>query len=295
LRTRSTHTLFHILWATPTRNSHPFQLSSQFKFVSFPEGAPFESLCSFVKEAVKPFMESALSRMSEKKGNSVQAEGSAGAGSEIDAVNALVRKLTQLQQNIALPEVVLTHHQAVRAAVQRDANVKVEDFKEADPQDPKLLNALEKLVQRWVREIKKITEHTRDIKTGTAPGKALQEVRFWLGWEAALGQIKEKLESREVRLTIELLRQGNRFHVTTGFEQDTGIQQAMEKASDYAPLMKDFGQYLERLDSAPSLCVVTPPFPSPSSTLPPLAFFSLRTRCAQFLMFELCAVPLHDL
>lgn len=226
------------------------QFSSQLKVVSFPEGAPFAALCSLVLEAVKPYMECALTSMHAKKGADVNV---AGSGSEIDAVNALVRKLTQLQQNIALPEVVLQHHPAVRQAVARDAAVKVEDFKEADPQDPKLLNALEKLVQRWVREIKKITEYTRDIRTGTAPGKAQQEIRFWLGWEAALGGIKEKLDGREVRLTIELLRQGNRFHVTTGFEQDTGLAQAMEKATDYSPLMKDFGQYLERLDSAPTL------------------------------------------
>jgi dynein heavy chain 1 len=228
------------------------QFSSQIKVVSFPEGAPFEALCSLVKDAVKPYMECSLASMQDKKGVDATA---AGAGTEIDAVNALIRKLTQLQQNIALPEVVLQHHPAVRAAVHRDAVVKVEDFKEADPQDPKLLNALEKLVQRWVREIKKITEHTRDIRTGAAPGKALQEIRFWLGWESALGGIKEKLDGREVRLTIELLRQGNRFHVTTGFEQDTGLAQAMEKATDYSPLMKDFGPYLERLDSAPTLYV----------------------------------------
>lgn len=68
----------------------------------------------------------------------------------------------------------------------------------------------------------------------------MQEVTFWLNLERALLRIKEKRDSPEVALTLEILRAGKRFQVTVSFDADTGLNQAIDIVNDYNPLMKDF-------------------------------------------------------
>ena len=64
-------------------------------------------------------------------------------------------------------------------------------------EDSSYLNALQNLVNKWIKEIQKVTRMDRDPSVGTA----LQEVTFWLNLERALLNIQvltfseEKLKS----------------------------------------------------------------------------------------------------
>ncbi|KAH7972499.1 hypothetical protein HPB52_012721 [Rhipicephalus sanguineus] len=103
-------------------------------------------------------------------------------------------------------------------------------------EDSSFLNQLQNGVNRWIREIQKVTKLDRDPSSGTA----LQEISFWLNLERALLRIQEKRESLEVALTLDLLKKGKRFHATVSFDTDTGLKQALATVNDYNPLMKDF-------------------------------------------------------
>jgi len=102
--------------------------------------------------------------------------------------------------------------------------------------DSTFLNAIQHGVNRWVKEIQKVTKLDRDPSSGTT----LQELSFWLNLERALIKLQERRESLEVELTLEVLRHGKRFHATVSFDTDTGLKQALALVNDYSPLMKDF-------------------------------------------------------
>ena len=50
----------------------------------------------------------------------------------------------------------------------------------------------------------------------------MQEINFWINLERALYNIQEKRGSIEINLTLDILKQGKRFHATISFDSDTG-------------------------------------------------------------------------
>ncbi|EPY87752.1 dynein, cytoplasmic, heavy polypeptide 1-like protein [Camelus ferus] len=147
--------------------------------------------------------------------------------------------LLHLQQNIEIPEISLPIHPIItnvaKQCYEHGEKPKVTDFGDK-VEDPTFLNQLQSGVNRWIREIQKVTKLDRDPASGTA----LQEISFWLNLERALYRIQEKRESPEVLLTLDILKHGKRFHATVSFDTDTGLKQALETVNDYNPLMKDF-------------------------------------------------------
>lgn len=147
--------------------------------------------------------------------------------------------LLHLQQNIDIPEISLQVHPYVASIIKQCADegrrAKVADFGKK-VEDSNFLNQLQNGVNRWIKEIQKVTKLDRDPSSGTA----LQEISFWLNLERALHRIQEKRESIEVALTLDILKHGKRFHATVSFDTDTGLKQAIATVNDYNPLMKDF-------------------------------------------------------
>lgn len=147
--------------------------------------------------------------------------------------------LLHLQQNIDIPEITLQVHPYVASVIKHCADEgrkpKVADFGDK-VEDSNFLNQLQNGVNRWIKEIQKVTKLDRDPSSGTA----LQEISFWLNLERALHRIQEKRESIEVALTLDILKHGKRFHATVSFDTDTGLKQAIATVNDYNPLMKDF-------------------------------------------------------
>ena len=147
--------------------------------------------------------------------------------------------LLHLQQNIDIPEITLQIHPAVggvmKKASEEGRKATVNDFGDK-VDDSVFLNQLQSGVNRWIREIQKVTKLDRDPSSGTA----LQEISFWLNLERALLRIQEKRESPEVAITLDILKKGKRFHATVSFDADTRLKEALSTVSDYNPLMKDF-------------------------------------------------------
>lgn len=130
--------------------------------------------------------------------------------------------LLHLLQNIEIPDITLPIHPVVVALIKKSAEegVKPKATEIGDKvEDASFLNSLQGGVNRWVREIQKVTKLDRDPSSGTA----MQEISFWLNLERALLRIQEKRESPEVTLTLEILKHGKRFHATVSFDADTGL------------------------------------------------------------------------
>eukprot|EP00105_Crassostrea_gigas_P045649 XP_019929797.1 PREDICTED: cytoplasmic dynein 1 heavy chain 1 isoform X11 [Crassostrea gigas] len=207
---------------------------SQIRVMNFSEGSPYETLHAYVSNAVSPFFKSYI-----KETGKAERDGDKMAPTVEKKISELEMGLLHLQQNIDIPEINLPIHPVVSAVIKKCSEEgrkpKVEDFGDK-VEDAQFLNALQSGVNRWIREIQKVTKLDRDPASGTA----LQEISFWLNLERALLRIQEKRESPEIVLTLEILKHGKRFHATVSFDTDTGLKQAMATVNDYNQLMKDF-------------------------------------------------------
>ncbi|XP_078516318.1 cytoplasmic dynein 1 heavy chain 1 [Lissotriton helveticus] len=209
-------------------------ISAQLRVLTLSEDSPYETLHSFISNAVAPFFKSYI-----RESGKADRDGDKMAPSVEKKIAELEMGLLHLQQNIEIPEISLPIHPNItnvaKQCYEHGDKPKVTDFGDK-VEDPTFLNQLQSGVNRWIREIQKVTKLDRDPASGTA----LQEISFWLNLERALYRIQEKRESPEVLLTLDILKHGKRFHATVSFDTDTGLKQALETVNDYNPLMKDF-------------------------------------------------------
>ncbi|XP_044746185.1 dynein heavy chain, cytoplasmic isoform X2 [Coccinella septempunctata] len=229
-------------------------IKSQLRIINFSDGSPYEILHSYISKTVAPFFKSYV-----KESGRADRDGDKMAPSVEKTIAELEMGLLHLQQNIDIPEISLQVHpyvaQVIKQCADEGRKPKVADFGELF-EDSNFLNQLQNGVNRWIKEIQKVTKLERDPSSGTA----LQEISFWLNLERALHRIQEKRESMEVILTLDILKHGKRFHATVSFDTDTGLKQAIATVNDYNPLMKDFpindllsATELERIRSAVQL------------------------------------------
>lgn len=131
-----------------------------------------------------------------------------------------------MQQNVEIPEIVLSIHPVISAAVVQAQSINTRPSVEAiDPSllsDSAFLNKLQGEVNSWIKEVQNVTKLNRDVASGTAS----QEVNFWLSLEKALEGIDEQLKSDPIVLTLDVLRHAKRFHATVSFIADTGLNEA---------------------------------------------------------------------
>lgn len=187
-------------------------MSSQIRLVVLNEGSPYETLHTYISSGVAPFFKSYL----QETGRSADGSTSTSASSADKLAPSVEKKMAELemgllhlQQNIDIPEISLAINPivagTVSSAAMENRRPKVGDFGDR-VEDSKFLNDLQHGVNRWVKEIQKVTKLDRDPSSGTT----LQEVSFWLNLERALLKLQEKRESLEVELTLEILRHGKR-------------------------------------------------------------------------------------
>lgn len=209
-------------------------IHAQVRLINFSDGSPYETLHSFISKTVAPYFKSYV-----KESGRADRDGDKMAPSVEKKLAELEMGLLHLQQNIDIPEISLPVHPIVANVIKRCADdgrkPKVSDFGDR-VDDSSFLNQLQNGVNRWIKEIQKVTKLDRDPSSGTS----LQEISFWLNLERALHRIQEKRESIEVALTLDILKHGKRFHATVSFDTDTGLKQALATVNDYNPLMKDF-------------------------------------------------------
>jgi len=206
-------------------------LSSQLRVITLSEGQPFETLHSFVQHVIKAYLTAAVG--AQKSGDKI------GFKNATRSVTDLELSLLHLQEDIEIPEINLIIHpvvkQLISKATEENRKPSVQDLGEK-VEDPQLLNALQKCVSKWIREMQKVTKLDRDPSSGTT----LQEVSFWLNLEQALYALRDRRDALDVALTLEILKHGKRFHATVSFDADTGLTKAIETVQNYNQLMKDF-------------------------------------------------------
>ncbi|XP_076178666.1 dynein heavy chain, cytoplasmic isoform X5 [Ptiloglossa arizonensis] len=208
-------------------------IHSQVRLVTFSDGPPYETLHA-ISKAMAPYFKSYV-----KETGRADRDGDKMAPTVEKKIAELEMGLLHLQQNIDIPEISLQIHpvvaQVIKQCAEENRKPKVDDFGDK-VEDSTFLNQLQNGVNRWIKEIQKVTKLNRDPESGTA----LQEISFWLNLERALHRIQEKRESIEISLTLDILKHGKRFHATVSFDTDTGLQQALATVNDYNTLMKDF-------------------------------------------------------
>ncbi|XP_065319190.1 dynein heavy chain, cytoplasmic-like isoform X2 [Gordionus sp. m RMFG-2023] len=221
------------------------RIYQQIRLLNLSDDSPYETLRSFVGEAVAPYFKSYV-----RHSDVVERESDKMAPLVEKKIAELEMGLLHLQQNIEIPEIVLSVHPAVKQVLDickaENRKPKIEDFDDKI-NDSAFLNSLQNQVNRWIREIQKVTKLEKDPSSGSA----LQEITFWLNMEHALLKIQEKRESLEVNLSLDILKQGKRFHATVSFDTDTGLKQALDLVGNYNLLMRDFP--INDLLSAPDL------------------------------------------
>ncbi|XP_073982188.1 dynein heavy chain, cytoplasmic isoform X4 [Rhodnius prolixus] len=209
-------------------------INSQLNMIEFSEGSAYESLHNIISKGMSPYFKSYV-----KESGRADRDGDKMVPSVEKKIDELEMGLLHLQQNIDIPEISLVVHPVVAAVIKKcleeGRKPKVADFGDR-VDDSTFLNQLQNGVNRWIKEIQKVTKLDRDPSSGTS----LQEISFWLNLERALHRIQEKRESVDVALTLEILKHGKRFHATVSFDTDTGLKQALATVNDYNPLMKDF-------------------------------------------------------
>lgn len=100
-----------------------------------------------------------------------------------------------VQQNVEIPDVVLSIHpevaSAIATALASNLRPSVDLISPSLLADSAFLNSLQKEVNQWIKEIQNVTKLNRDVASGTAS----QEINFWLSMEKALEGIEEQLRS----------------------------------------------------------------------------------------------------
>ncbi|WKX92001.1 hypothetical protein Q1695_010215 [Nippostrongylus brasiliensis] len=209
-------------------------IADQLRVIVLNEGNPYETLFSLIGKAVTPYFKSFI-----KESGRGERDGDKLAPTVEKNLNEAEVALLHLQQNIDIPEINLVINPHIQAAIQKASKegrkAKVTDLGDL-VEDAQFLNSLQSGVNRWIKEIRKVTKLERDPGSGSS----LQEMTFWLNLERALQKILQKRESEEVTLTLEALKCGKRFHATVSFDTDTGLKQTLALVNDYNSLMKDF-------------------------------------------------------
>ena len=98
--------------------------------------------------------------------NSYFSEGDKLVPSVQKKINELEVGLLHLQQNIDIPEISLPIHATIQQLVDTKKKPTVEDLGSA-VSDSTFLNALQKDVSRWIREIQKVSVYRRACDLGT--------------------------------------------------------------------------------------------------------------------------------
>jgi len=203
----------------------------QLTFATISDGQPYEALQSIMHTTLSPFLVSVLNLQSDTE--------KLGSKEVKKAVADLELALTHLQQDVEMPDVVLTPHHIVTQVMQKaereGRHAVAEDF-QLHLEDPATIPALEKCVTRWSRAIQRVT------RMGTErglQGTTLQEISFWASYERTLHEIKKRREHPEVQLTFDVLKLAKRFRVTVDFDGETGLTKELERAVNYNQMFRD--------------------------------------------------------
>lgn len=148
--------------------------------------------------------------------------------------------LLHLQQNVEIPKTHLIIHpvnqKAVEQAQAKGTRPSTNDIPPKLLNDSTFLNTLHSHVNQWIKSIQAMTKLSRGVSSGTAS----QKINFWLSLERALEGTEAQLQSEDVLMIMDCLRNAKRYHVTVSLIADAGLKEATDIVHKYNQLMKDF-------------------------------------------------------
>ncbi|KAF2129349.1 dynein heavy chain [Dothidotthia symphoricarpi CBS 119687] len=230
--------------------------STLFNSTSAQDGTPYEFLSSFLQSTVEPYFDTFSKSQRNVAGGYSKGDNDArtGISAAKKKMAELALSLTNLHQNVEIPELQLPWHPVIQTALEDAEHTGMKPSPELIPaaivQDSSFLNGLQSIVNGWIKSIQTITKTSRDVSTGSAA----QEINFWLSMENRLHDIETQLGSPGVKLTLDVLKNAKRFQATVSFSADTGLKEATDLVQKYNQLMRDFP--LDHLLSAHSLQAV---------------------------------------
>ena len=214
-------------------------VASQLQVIELGNGTPFEMLHSYIHASFSPLFHSYVVKTQRMDGRDV-GDKKQGIPAVKKKMQELEQALLQCQQSLEIPEVRLEIDRDVKTVALRckdkGTKLSVEDFGDKIT-DSEFLNVIQAGVNRWIREIQRVTKHQRDASSG----QAIQEINFHLGHESALLDVAEQLKNPEIDITLQILKQAKRFHATMGLDTASqNLQKAIGKVQNYNQLMRDF-------------------------------------------------------
>lgn len=204
--------------------------------------SPYEILHSIVHLALAPYFNAYTQGQRSLAGSNdrIDAEAKTGVPGTKKKLAELELSLLHLQQNVEIPELVLSFpdviQDALDTAVARRAKPSIELIPFQLLSDTRFLNDLQSTVNSWIKSIQAITKMSRDPDSGSAT----QEINYWLSLESALKSIDSQTRNDGVQLTLDILQHAKRYQVKVSFFADTGLKEALDTVQKYNQLMREF-------------------------------------------------------
>lgn len=204
--------------------------------------SPYEVLHSIVHLALAPYFNAVTQGQRSLAGSNDRsdAEGKTGVPGTKKRLAELELSLLHLQQNVEIPELVLSFPDVIQEALNSAASSGSKPSIDLIPSqlltDTRFLNDLQNTVNNWIKSIQAITRLSRDPDSGSAT----QEINYWIHLESALKSIDLQTRNDGVQLTLDILQHAKRYQVKVSFYADTGLKEALETVQRYNQLMREF-------------------------------------------------------
>lgn len=206
------------------------------------EWSPFELVHLYLQNSFVPLFNAFAKRTegaSKTVGEDDRDEQKIGVPNVQRKIMDLCMALMQCQHNVEIENISLPIDPQIAEAFEKakaeGRQLTKDDFKE-QMNDSTYQSHLQSGVNKWSKEIQRVAKMQRDAATGSAT----QEINFWLGMEKVLNDAQQQLQSPEIQLTLDLLKNARRFLATMSFEADTGLKPAIDKVSNYLLLLREF-------------------------------------------------------
>ena len=115
--------------------------------------------------------------------------------------------------------------------------------------DDNQIRKLRESINKWNTDISKIIHMNRQI----SEGNTLDEIEFWADYVQILKNIKKQVESKEVQMTLDLVKKKSNDPITNVFEKNTKTEDNIKLANSYNILLKDLGSPVKQMYNSNSI------------------------------------------
>eukprot|EP00760_Papus_ankaliazontas_P026596 PhM_4_TR3054/c0_g1_i1/m.97841/K10413/DYNC1H; dynein heavy chain 1, cytosolic len=168
----------------------------------------------------------------------VTLDGDAGKynNSIVSSVNELVTNL-KCHQRFAFADVNIMklYHPEILKICQTAGDVAVDELADraTEGKDKSFFSEVHKTFHSITKEVQSVCETHHTITS------VREEVMFWDLMEKTAGRLEQQINSREMEVTLRILRNGGRISVFN-LEKELGVQACKQRARDYTAFLHDF-------------------------------------------------------